>query len=106
MLGRGSQLPATRVALIERHAGGAERLTEVALPIERTLGVVDQASRHSGAAHVDRTPVAKTLYERDELVEGSLESMRLGRAPIVSSSRARPATKGSTSVLASRARTG
>jgi hypothetical protein len=62
------------LALIERHAGGAERVTEVALPIERALGVADQAGRHGGATNVDRTPFAQTLYERDELVEVSLES--------------------------------
>jgi hypothetical protein len=62
------------LALIDRHAGRAERATEVALPIERASGVADQAGRHGGATNVDRTPVAQTLYERDELVEVSLES--------------------------------
>jgi hypothetical protein len=57
-VGRASQLRPAPRALIERHAGGAERVTEVALPIKRALGVADQAGRHGGAAHVDRTPVA------------------------------------------------
>jgi hypothetical protein len=68
-LGRALQLPAARGALIERHAGGAERVTEVALPIQRASCVADEAGRHGGAANVDRTPVAQTLYERDELVD-------------------------------------
>jgi hypothetical protein len=49
-------------------------VTKVALPIERALHVADQTGRHGGTAHVDRSPVAQTLYEGDELVEVSLES--------------------------------
>jgi hypothetical protein len=67
-------VPQVRGALIERHTGGVERVPEVALPIERALGIADQTGRHGGAAHVDRTPVAQTLKERDELVEVSLQS--------------------------------
>jgi hypothetical protein len=82
-------VPQVRGALIERHAGGAERVTEVARPIERAFGVADQTGRHGRAAHVDRTPVAQTLEEGDELVEVSLQSRAPARVPIEAATRVR-----------------
>jgi hypothetical protein len=73
-LGRASQLPAARGGLIERHAGGTERVTEVALPVER---LCDGRPIDVRGAAVTARLVSDTrgpLYERDQLVEVSLQS--------------------------------
>jgi hypothetical protein len=50
-----------------RRAALKRNLDELVPLVERAAGVADQAGRHGGAADVDRTPVAQTLYRKGDL---------------------------------------